>query len=603
MNRKSFRLTNAVLFLVGIVYISHLLYFGNWKTNIVSEGDASGYYLYLPSILIHKDFRTLDKTMEVKQYYSNRTIKWPSYKKEDGSFVNQYTCGISLLNLVPFSIAHVITKFTAFPADGYSPIYKWSIHIYSILFVMLGLWLLARFLSVYFSDIVVAISLFIIGLGTNLFYMETLNGGMAHGYLFSLHAILIYLSYRFSQKPGLFLALLIGVICGWICLIRPDEVIALMIPLFFFRKNLASILKRPALLITAIFGFFLLLIPQLLYWKAATGDWIHYSYGDQSFDFLHPHLIKGLFSFKNGWLIYTPLMTLSILGLFLGFKKHPVKLLVIWILLLIHIYVIYSWWCWNYINGFGSRPMIEYYAILAFPLAITIERLWKSRFLTIIVSSFMLICVSINIMHTHQMYRGVIFTEDASRGFYLSSFGKFQLDEIDLIANDINQIAPKNLKFVSKLNELSINRQTDSLHTLNKNGLDFIQTGQGIEFSPDINFVYEGPLIKKGEYIKVKSTVFAADYAPSLYEMAKLVLQIKNKEGKLRHWVGIKVQDKLNSENFNIFGGQINFIKEIAFSYRLTKDLFPGQYIQLYIWNPYSSRVYMHDMHLEHWTK
>lgn len=603
MKLKVLSETYPPLLLIGLVYIFHLFFFGNWKTNILSEGDASGYYLYLPSALIHRDLGNLEKTMKVKQEYSNHSIKWPSYKFEDGKFINQYTAGVAILNSIPFSIAHGISKLTGMNPDGYSAIYRIAIHLFSILFVLSGFWFIGQFIKNYFAANIVSIGLLCIAFGTNLFYVESLNGGMAHGYLFTLHAALIYFTYQYAQKQTSIHAFIAAFICGFIVLIRPDEIIVLLVPLFLFSSNLKSLIQHPKQILLSLTGFIIPILPQLIYWKVFTGSWIYYSYGDQGFDFLHPNIIDGLFSFKNGWLVYTPIMILSLAGLILGFRKYTRQSLLFSLILLIHIYIIYSWWCWNYINGFGSRPMVEYYAILAFPLVVFLDWIKDKRGLSWLAGIFIICCIAINIMHTHQINAGILFTEDASKGFYLSSFGKFKLEEADLIANDINQLTPADLKFVETLGTMKFDKSSDSFKLISKSGKDFFETGNGVEFSPGIDLSFNKAQISKGDYLKLSSIVFTSEYAASLYEMAKLVLQIKSSSGELKEWVGIKVQDKLNTDSFNIFGGQKDLIKEIGFSYRLENHLLPGDHLQVYIWNPYNTKVYVHNFQLQHLKK
>jgi hypothetical protein len=594
---------SLTLIIIGLIYVAHLFLFGNYRSNIVGEGDASGYYLYLPSALIHQDLADLEKTMQVKQDYSNHPIKWPSYKLENGLFVNQYTSGIALLNLLPFGIAHGLSYIIGQEPDGYSMIYRICIHLFSIFFVLCGLYFLGKFLSDYFKEPINTVTLLCIALGTNLFYLETQNGGMAHGYLFSLHALLLYYSASYAKGGKSTTAFTIGMITGFIALIRPDELIVLLIPVFLFAANLKRLLKNPWQIMVSLAAFLLPVIPQFLYWKYTTGSWIYYSYGDQGFDFLHPKIFKGIFSFKNGWLIYTPIMSLSLIGLIISFRKLKREFFVISILLILHIYIIYSWWCWNYINGYGSRPMIEYYAVLALPFAAYINFAKQRKWLAFCTSFFIAGSILVNVMQTWQLGKGVLYTEDGSKSFYLSTFGKFKLEEKDLIANDINQITPADLMLKEKIAYRAFANDLDSITLKDHDGIAFFETGNRIEFSPGIDIKYNGKPILKGEYLGVHATVFTSDYANGIYEMGKLVLQIKSNAGKVKLWTGIKIQDKINTDSFNVFGGQVNLIREISFKYKLNRDLETGDQVQVYVWNPFASSIYVHDFTLEHWTK
>ncbi|MBK6283367.1 MAG: hypothetical protein IPF54_12580 [Draconibacterium sp.] len=126
---------------------------------------------------------------------------------------------------------------------------------------------------------------------------------------------------------------------------------------------------------------FLVILPQLLYWKAQTGHYIFNSYMDQGkFFFLEPQIINGLFSYRKGWLIYTLIMILAIFGFFLVAKNmRQIYFLPILIFTVINIYMVYSWWCWWYGGSYGSRPMIDIYGIMAIPMAAILEKMLSGK--------------------------------------------------------------------------------------------------------------------------------------------------------------------------------------------------------------------------------
>lgn len=105
---------------------------------------------------------------------------------------------------------------------------------------------------------------------------------------------------------------------------------------------------------------------QLFYWKFQTGNWIYWSYGSESFYFLKPHLIEGLIGFRKGWFLYTPLMILGCVGLFMSPKRIALS---ITLFLMLFTYVVFSWWNWWYGGSLGCRPMLDVYVFLAVGLA------------------------------------------------------------------------------------------------------------------------------------------------------------------------------------------------------------------------------------------
>jgi hypothetical protein len=108
-----------------------------------------------------------------------------------------------------------------------------------------------------------------------------------------------------------------------------------------------------------LFGVLALLVflPQLLYWHRQTGYWLFYSYGEKgSFFFLRPRIADGLFSYRKGWLLYTPVMILALAGIPLLYKKYKLFFASVAVTFILAVYVMFSFWCWWYGGSFGCRP-------------------------------------------------------------------------------------------------------------------------------------------------------------------------------------------------------------------------------------------------------
>ncbi|MCB7372887.1 hypothetical protein LI003_23625, partial [Bacteroides caccae] len=62
-------------------------------------------------------------------------------------------------------------------------------------------------------------------------------------------------------------------------------------------------------------GLLIALIPaifQLIIYRWGTGEFIVYSYTKEGFNFLHPEIIKVLFSYEKGLFVYTPICFFSL---------------------------------------------------------------------------------------------------------------------------------------------------------------------------------------------------------------------------------------------------------------------------------------------------
>ncbi|MEL7222818.1 MAG: hypothetical protein AAGJ93_15965 [Bacteroidota bacterium] len=173
---------------------------------------------------------------------------------------------------------------------------------------------------------------------------------------------------------------------GLMALTRPTEIIAAIIPVLWgigqtsdWTKQLTKFKTHALQLLVAFIVVLAIGSIQLVYWKSFSGQWIFYSYTDQGFDFLHPKLCKGLFSFRKGLLIYTPVMFFAIIGFWPLFRRYRT---VFWSLLafsIINIYIVYSWKIWIYGGSVGARAMVQSYAVWCIPLAAFIQYIIHER--------------------------------------------------------------------------------------------------------------------------------------------------------------------------------------------------------------------------------
>jgi hypothetical protein len=198
--------------------------------------------------------------------------------------------------------------------------------------------------------------------------------------------------------------------------------------------------KHQLLLMMTAVGF-LVLLPQFLLWKHLTGNFLFYSYGEEGFDFSNPHIISALFSYKKGWLVYSPIMAFSILGLFFLRAKVEDALVPILIFMAINLFVITSWWSWYYGGSFGYRALIDAYALLALPLAALIQWLWRIKYLNIGLALILLFLVVLSQIQTIQYKKTYIHYVDMTKEVYWDIFMRLNIsyDEKQEIWKNLEQ--------------------------------------------------------------------------------------------------------------------------------------------------------------------
>jgi hypothetical protein len=327
--------------------------------------DAEGYYQYLPAVFILQNVHQLQPGSV-----------WPYYN-EIGEYVDKYTCGVALFEWPFFLMARFVSANLGYDsADYFNPVYCNAMAICGFSFVFFGLWFLRRSLRSNFGYGITLLVILSVFFGTNLFHYATKEMSISHSYSFFLFTVFLYLVPRWIDKPTAFRSFMIGVILGWIVLIRPTNVI-IGLMLFAYdvyswqalKERLRFLTLHLRQLVWMIPGGFLILLPQLLYWKEMTGKWIYYSYSEEGFIYWNqPRLLEVLFDVQNGLFLYSPLVLLMVIGAVYGLvvKKYQGAGAVI--IFAVITYVFASWWTWWFGGAFGHRCYVEYYALLAFPL-------------------------------------------------------------------------------------------------------------------------------------------------------------------------------------------------------------------------------------------
>lgn len=405
----------ACAFLIAAVWVTFNT--RRWNHREIFQWDTDGYYLYLPAALIHADplhLGFLDSIQPGTFPKDYRFGQGAFFVEETQRYCNKYSMGTAVFELPFFLAAHAwCALFSPHEADGYSPPYQLAIALASAFWPWLGLLVLLRFLRRSITDAHAAITVVAIGMGTNLFFYSSFAGGMSHPFLFFLCALLIERTDRWYTAPSLRTALAIGACIGLATLTRPTCALFAVIPLCWrIRDNGPRLLRAHApQLGAAVCIAFTCVVPQLVYWKVTTGSFLFYSYGGETFDFTHPHVLEGLFSFRKGWFVYTPLALTALLGLLwmrrdIALRSYPMMLACF---LVPFIHITFSWDPWWYGGSFGSRPMIDTLPLMALPMAFLVKRsLEHGPIPRIAFAALLLGCVTLNLFQQWQYQRGII---------------------------------------------------------------------------------------------------------------------------------------------------------------------------------------------------
>lgn len=491
-------------------------YYPKWNrpgSEATISWDASGYYMYLPATFIYKDLKKCSFKDSILSKYQPTPDFQQAFQHASGNYVMKYPAGQALVMLPFFAAAHAVATVSAYPADGFSLPYQFCISMGMLLIAFLGLWLLRKILRFYFSDTTTAITLLLTAFATNYLNYAAIDNAMVHNSLFTIYCLLILGSIRFYAQPGIKNAAAIGALIGLATLIRPTEIIAVILPLLWgigslneLQQRFRFFLQQYRLLLTAALSAAVVLSIQLIYWKYSSGEWIVYSYQEQGFSWLHPHLYRGMFSTNNGWLTYTPVMFFYFAGLPFLYNKHR---LIFWPVILfstVFIYICFAWDIWWYGGSMGMRAMIHSYPVLLLAVAACTEQLLAAKKIVKLTAlAFILFCSYYNVWLTHQAHRGGLYRAGEMTDAYLQAiFLKWTVDPQTQFLLDRADDAGANFIAGSEVYSNNFDTENEQYATTNYaiNGKSLL-LGKDRQSSPDYFFNLPAG---EGNYLRCSAT-------------------------------------------------------------------------------------------------
>ena len=586
-------------FTVAVIAVISLLANFTYLPGNILSWDIFGYYLYLPMTFIYNDLgmENFPVVQNIIDEYQNTATFYQAMELPSGKWVMKYSMGLAILYLPFFIIGHLIALLSGFPADGFSAPYQYSLLVGGMFYTLAGIYLLRKLLLKFFNDKVTSITLLVLFFGTNYFFHTSFHGqnSMSHNFLFTLYVIIILLTIKWHESHRLKHLIWLGIVCGITILSRPSEVVCLFIPLLWGITGKASLTDKLKFLLRyrlqiIFFSGVLLLIGsfQFIYWKIYTGKFLYYSYGgnpSEGFEFFRPYTLEVLFSFRKGWLIYTPIMLFALAGFYFLYRKKRELFYPTLLFFLFNLYFVSSWSCWWYAESFSQRSLIQSYAVMALPLGFSIDFLnSKKSLLSKGLFSLMALLVGLNLFQTWQFEKGIIHGSRMTKDYYFAVFGKTSVSDADrklLLINrafDGTEVFDNEEEHHQKIfKELNFRDREDS-------GLVLDHENQK---SPVIEGTYEDLTSEYYAWIRVKTSVFTPSGLPNID--GQIVFFFEHN--------GYPYKQKILK--FSDLDLQINQWNEISFDYltpevRTVKDRF-----KLFIENQGKEKIYVGELKME----
>ncbi len=550
----------------------------------IIDSDGKGYYAYLPAIFIYHDlsfnFFEEKKNNKIARYFNPRFLT-----PANGKTVLKTYCGQALL-LVPFFTAGCMLQYAvAQKVNGYEPLIQFFVCLGALFYLGLGLYYIKKILSFYIQNIMaINATLILITLGTNLFYYAAFHPSMTHVYSFAINAAFIFYIKNFFENRSNKNLYIAAMLLGITSLIRPVNIlIVLMVPfltnasgIYQAVQQLISIAKSKALNIAMLLFLIPAFIQPLLNYLQC-GQFIVWSYGNEGFYFLHPQISNVLFSFRKGLFIYSPVLMISVAGLFFIFKRNRILFAGITLTLFSAIYLIAAWWNWYYGPGFGHRAFTDWYAVFAIPFAFCLDI--KNNKIKKTLISFGFICLALNIFQTWQYLWGIIHPEEMNKEKYAYVFLKSSPHYINCLGGgNEDHYLPLNPKPVLQ------HTQLDNIFKFDSNQ----EFGCTFEFTDTAGIISQ-PVFFKASLSRLETQTDAC-------RNALVVVEYANSKGETYYYNSLRINDLPRT--------QINEWKNFEYRLALPSLNAKGLRLKIYIWNRnakafliknFSAQLYTYD--------
>lgn len=501
----------------------------------VTVWDAFGYYMYLPAICKYNDFKELKWLTDIDKKYSvTGGNGWQAEKQPNGNYAFKYLGGVALMQLPFYYVGDIIAHHSHYPPDGFSPPYQYALGFGVIFYCIIAVFLLRKILLLYFKDPAVAIALLMLCLATNFIQYASIDNGQSHAYLFLLYVLVLYITVRWHQKPTVAWAALIGYIIGLAMICRPTEAIMLFIPLLWNTQNKAAakakwqmVIKYKSHVYVATIAGLIGTLPQLIYWKLATGSFI-FDVGSK-WDFLNPHF-RVLLGWEKGWFIYTPITVFFIVGMFF-IKKFQFRKSVLWFCFL-NVYIIIAWHDWRYGGTYSTRALVQSYPVFALPFTALVDHinLKKWRYLFYVLCAYLLF---VNLFQIRQYNETVLMYDGMNKAYYGRIYLNAHPSPIDMSMLDNNEM-------------ISNESAYSNTALLNSDSLFTLSTSNSKAIFAQVNLKQN----KSADWLKIECAIKAPGHLWLSYLNAEIQQGTEIKHDSVRLFNAISKDDAVNNYAF-----------------------------------------------------
>src|SRR6202453_2162614 len=385
----------AYRWLLGLFVLSVVL------VNPWVRGDGVGYYAFARAALIQHnldftpDYNAANASFRDGRLDENGNPK-PLFRTATNHLDNHFTVGPAIL-WAPFLIAaHAgVLVARAFgsnvAADGFSAPYRFAMALGTAIYAFLGLILAMRLAAKYVGERWAFLATVGVWWASSLPVYMYFNPSWSHAHSAFMVAIFVWFWDRTRQSRTMLQWLILGAIAGLMMDVYYPNGLLLLLPLFeslgaYWKTIVSSERKKsiaPLFLHNVLFAGIALTVflPTFVSKKIIYGRYFNFGYIEHwSWD--SPALLKVCFSSEHGLFSWTPIVLLSVIGLFL-FRRHD-RILALYSLCAFaaFVYVIGCYQDWDGLSSFGNRFFVSLTVLFVLGFAALCdwaEQTWKER--------------------------------------------------------------------------------------------------------------------------------------------------------------------------------------------------------------------------------
>lgn len=348
------------------------------------RGDGNGYYAWLVSPVLDDDvdftnqYKRGDPAFQAFFWTSDGGLR-DGRRTPTGLLLNHWSVGPALLWAPWFLVAHggvLVARAlgSSLPADGYSWPYLWLVSIGTVIYGCLALWLsgwVARRLG-YTRGVNWAIVG--IALGSSLPVYQVFLPFHVHALAAFVVAAFVAYGVRHPGMPGVRHWACWGALAGLMIEVYQINGAFLLVPAWVWattaaRHGAAGALARGvAFVLSAI----VVLLPQLIGKALLYGHALKTGYRAAEFDYSDTRFWAVLFSPNHGWLLWTPIVIIALVGLTRAARSDARVRPLLGAVALFYV-TIAGYINWHGQSAFGGRFFVSLTVLLVVGLAAAVD--------------------------------------------------------------------------------------------------------------------------------------------------------------------------------------------------------------------------------------